>query len=93
MCKDMCARWSKGIFVEIKGSKDLGIGREFGVHARSTEEINSYITLFYEIIPKREWEVWVSSSKASNEMILVGTDGSFTSISTVNAWGCSLEVN
>ena len=93
MYEDLCAWRCKRCSVIVKGAMDLCIGREVGVDARASQEVQGDKGLRQQPVPKVQWEVFVSATETGNEVVLEGSDGSFGGIAAMEMRGGKLEVN
>jgi hypothetical protein len=88
MDEDTCARRGQGRAVVVEGAMDLGIGRETGIDAGPTKEVEADECLWEKTIPEMEGKVRVRAAKASNEVIFERANCAFGSIAAVDArWG------
>jgi RNase P/RNase MRP subunit p29 len=79
--------------VVIKRAMELCVGREGGVDARTTEEIETKQSVGNEAVPKVKRKIRVRTAQPGNKVILEGTDGAFGGVATVQMGWCQLEVD
>ena len=84
MYQDSSARWGKWRAVEIKSAIELRFGRQTGVDARRTHEIQSCSRLRNQTTPKVHGKSGVKTGEAGNEVAFPGVDGFFGGIGAVH---------
>ncbi len=83
MDEDASARWSKGVFVEVKRAVELGFCRESGIDSGLAQEVERGCGLRYEPTPQMHGEVRVEAAEACYEVVFPRTNGFFGCIAAV----------
>ena len=79
--------------VEVEGAVELGPGRELGVQAGTTEEVQGDDCLGDEAVPQVEREVFVDAAEARDEVVFERANGAFGGVASVDAGRDKLVVN
>ena len=91
MDDDSSARRGQGRLVEIKGAVEAGVGGQFGLAARGTEQVQSELCLGHKKVPFKERELGVAGGEASAEMVFPHLDGAFGCVAAMHLWWNALE--
>ena len=78
--------------VEIEAAMKVLMRGETGIEPRSAEEVESELCLREQLVPQVHREGWIGCAKASDEVVLEGTNSSFSYISSVGARWDQLEL-
>lgn len=87
------AKGAEGSVIEVEGTVELCLGRESGIDAGGTEEIEGEKDLGQETAPEMEWEVRIGAAENGDEMALEGLDDRFSGVAVVDMGWRKLEVN
>jgi hypothetical protein len=79
--------------VVVKRAMELCVGREGGVDARATEEIETKQSVGNEAVPKVKRKIRGRTAETGNKVILEGMYGAFGGVATVQIGWCQLEVD
>jgi len=84
----MSSKRGKRMFVVVIRAMKLGPGRQFRVEPGCAKEVQREDGLGKQKAPMMEWELRVTATKASNEMVLEGLNGALSGIAAVDVgWG------
>ena len=83
-------RCNRGCVV-VELAVEVFMGRKFGVHAGSPEEVECEFCLWDQFVPEVKGKLWVCCAKARDEVVLECADCAFCCIASMDAWGCELE--
>jgi hypothetical protein len=81
--EDASAGRGKRGAVVIKRAMELGVGREGGVDAGATKEIETKQSVGNEAIPEMKRKIRVRTAETGYEVVLEGTYGAFSGVATV----------
>lgn len=93
MDEDADAGGSDGGAIEIKGTVELGPGRQTRVQAGAAEQVQGEKGLRKEAIPEVKWKVLVGAAEAGDEMVLESTDCAFGGVAAMGVGRHKLKVN
>ena len=93
MDEDADAGWGDWCSVEIKGTVDLGVGRELGIESRASEKVESEESLREKLVPEMEREIGVGAAEAGDEVIFESSNGALSGVATMEAWWDELKID
>jgi hypothetical protein len=87
------ARWGERASIEIKVAVETGVGGEFWLASRGTEEIEGDVGLWHQEIPFGDREFGVTSGEARAKMIFPGLDSALGGVAAMDVRWYELEVD
>ena len=88
---DLCAGRCHWSAVEVKMSLQHLVGRDVGVAAGVSEEVEGKCSLWEESIPKMHGKILIGAAEARHEMIFPGAYCSFRCIAAMHVRGYQLK--